>query len=73
LRAGIVSPPRNWDGVLRAVIYDRGYEKGGGPLMPFPLLLLLVDPLHCEISARGPPNANYANYGAAPLVIPVGR
>lgn len=26
----IVSPPRNWDGVLRAVIYDRGYEKGGG-------------------------------------------
>jgi len=41
--------------------------------MPFPLLLLLVDPLHCEISARGPPNANYANYGATPLVIPVGR
>lgn len=28
--ADIVSPPRNWDGVLRAVIYDRGYEKGGG-------------------------------------------
>jgi len=78
--AGIVSPPRNWDGVLRAVIYDRGYEKGGRgegggatvdavrppPPPPHP-------PLPPPPSARGPPNANCANYGAAPLVIPVGR
>lgn len=51
--ADIVSPPRNWDGVLRAVIYDRGYEKGGGRLL-FPLL--------CEIYERATPNANYSNY-----------